>query len=339
MTYIGSRKNTEKQISNVLNFNIPQENLHQAYSKLLKYLKSNKGYELNIANALWLQKDYQFLPEFLNIINKNYKGGLNLVDFKNEPEVVRNKINNWIYKETKSKINNILNQGDITEITRLVLANAIYFKGKWKYEFDEDDTKERDFFLINGKTIKVNMMFKAKIFKYFENNKLQLLDLPYNDEKASMIIVLPKNNSNFNEVENLIDEKNLENWINNSNFEHVMVYIPRFKFSLKLELNTILSNMGIKDAFDEFKADFSGINGNNDLRIDKVIHKGFVEVNEKGTEATAATVIVMGLKSAIEPEYKLFLANHPFIFIIRDNITGCILFIGRVMNPNDEGEI
>jgi len=334
MTYTGARGNTEKQMAKVLHFTLPQEHLYSTYSKLIENLKSNKDYELHIANALWLQKDYKYLPEFLNIMERYYKGRFNEVDYRTNPENARLKINNWVSKETKGKIKDILNPGDITTLTRLVLTNAIYFKGKWISEFNKQFTKDEDFYLINEKIIKVKMMFQENKFNYFENGKLQLLELPYKGDKISMVIILPKNLQKLESIENTINEKKLQEWIKNAVNTKVKTYIPRFKFTQRYDLSTILKSIGMKDAFDGAKADFSGIDGRKDLYISKVIHKAFVEVNEEGTEASAATGVIME-RTCIERTVT-FKANHPFIFLIRDKNTGCILFMGKIINPNEE---
>ncbi|ACD67019.1 MAG TPA: serpin family protein [Sulfurihydrogenibium sp.] len=334
MTYAGARGNTEKQMANVLNFTLPQDRLHPAYSKLIENLKSNKDYELNIANALWLQKDYKYLQEFLNTMEKYYKGGFNEADYITNPEGARIKINDWVSRETKEKIKDILNPKDITSLTRLVLTNAIYFKGKWQTEFNKMATRDEDFYLINGQKTKVKMMYQKNTFNYYENDDLQLLEISYKGNKISMVIILPKVGK-FKTVENMMDEKKLQEWLKNATETKVEAYIPRFKFTQRFDLSKNLSDMGMKDAFDEVEADFSGINGEkNDLYISKVIHKAFVEVNEEGTEAAAATAVVLDTKALIEEP--VFKADHPFIFLIRDKETGSILFMGRVMDPNKE---
>jgi serpin B len=337
MTYAGARGNTEKQMANVLNFTLPQDRLHPAYSKLIENLKSNKDYELSIANALWLQKDYKCLQAFLNIMEKYYKGGFNEVDYKTNPEGARIKINDWVSRETKEKIKDILNPGDISNLTRLVLTNAIYFKGKWQTEFDKNLTNDEDFYLINGQKTKVKMMFQKNTFNYYENDDLQLLEIPYKGNKISMVIILPKVGK-FKTVENMMDEKKLQEWLKSATEKEVKAYIPRFKFTQRFDLSEDLSKMGMEDAFDENKADFSGINGRkNDLYISKVIHKAFVDVNEEGTEAAAATAVIIFTKSApIIEKPVIFKADHPFIFLVRDKEASSILFMGRVMDPNKE---
>jgi serpin B len=336
MTYAGARGDTEKQMANVLNFTLPQDRLHSAYSKLIENLKSAKDYELSIANALWLQKDYKYLQEFLNTMEKYYKGGFNEVDYITNPEGARIKINDWVSKETKEKIKDILNPGDITSLTRLVLTNAIYFKGKWQTEFDKKSTKDEDFYLINGQKTKVKMMFQENRFNYYENDDLQLLEMPYKGDKVSMVIILPKAGK-FETVENMMDEKKLQEWTKSATKMEVKAYIPRFKFTQRFDLSEDLSKMGMKDAFSAGVADFSGINGKkNDLFISKVIHKAFVDVNEEGTEAAAATAVEMALKAAPIKKLAIFEADHPFIFLVRDKEAGSILFMGRVMDPNKE---
>ena len=345
MTYAGARGDTEKQMANVLNFTLPQDRLHSAYSKLIENLKSNKDYELSIANALWLQKDYKYLQEFLNIMEKYYNSDLKNVDFTKAPRESAKEINKWVFIHTKRKIEDIVNPDEIESNTKLILTNAIYFKGKWKYKFDKQNTEVRDFHLVNGTTKKVKMMsnYYSSLmeygfrFNYFQNDYLQLLEMPYNGDKISMIIVLPLDNSKLKDVENMIDEKKLEEWIKESRSRKVTVYLPKFKFSQGIDLKSFLENFGIKDMFN-INADFSGMTGKKDIYIDKAFHKSFVEVNEEGTEATAATFIGAIPVSSIpvKEEIVTFKADHPFIFLILDKETGSILFLGRVMDPDKE---
>jgi len=333
MTYAGARGDTEKQMANVLNFTLPQDRLDPAYSKLIENLKSNKDYELIIANALWLQKDYKFLQKFLNTMEKYYKGGFNEVDYAANPEGARIKINDWVSRETKEKIKDILKPEDITRLTRLVLTNAIYFKGKWQTEFDKKSTRDEDFYLINGQKTKVKMMYQKNTFNYYENDDLQLLEIPYKGNKISMVIILPKVGK-FKTVENMMDEKKLQEWLKNAMKTKVKAYIPRFKFTQRFNLSKNLYDMGMEDAFNPAAADFSGIDGERGLYISKVIHKAFVEVNEEGTEAAAATAVIIDTKALVLTEELVFKADHPFIFLIRDKETKSILFMGRVMDPN-----
>jgi len=264
------------------------------------------------------------------------------VDFTKAPRESAKEINKWVFIHTKGKIENIVNPDEIESNTKLILTNAIYFKGKWKYEFDKQNTEGRDFHLVNGTTKKVKMMSKYSSsmeygfrFNYFQNDYLQLLEMPYNGDKISMIIVLPLDNSKLKDVENMIDEKKLEEWIKESRSRKVTVYLPKFKFSQGIDLKSFLENFGIKDMFN-INADFSGMTGKKDIYIDKAFHKSFVEVNEEGTEATAVTVIDAKLASSIpvKEEIVTFNADHPFIFLIRDKVTGSILFMGRVMDPS-----
>ena len=218
-----------------------------------------------------------------------------------------------------------------------MITNAIYFKGKWLTEFDKTATRDEDFYLINGQKTKVKMMYQENRFNYYENNDLQLLEMPYKGDKVSMVIILPKTGK-FVTVENMIDEKKLQELINNTTKIKVKAYIPRFKFTQRFDLSEDLSKMGMEDAFSAGVADFSGINGRkNDLYISKVIHKAFVDVNEEGTEAAAATAV--GVTTLSIPRIEkpiIFKADHPFIFLVRDKEAGSILFMGRVMDPNKE---
>jgi serpin B len=334
MTYAGARNETEKQMAETLHFDLPREKLHQAFNKIVSNLdKDKKGYELNIANALWGQKGYRFLPEFLGLTNKYYGAGLKEVDFEGAAEDARQAINKWVEKETKDKIKDLIKKTDITPLTRLILTNAIYFKGDWVLQFDKSKTKNTPFILVKGDKIDVPVMQqkKAQDFKYQEIDSLQILELPYIGENLSMIILLPQRNDGINDLEKKLTIENLERWLSAMDKEKVDAYIPKFKMTCGFNLKEVLTAMGMKDAFIS-KADFSGMTGNRELCISEVIHKAFVDVNEEGTEAAAATAVVMRAKGIPPPPIE-FKADHPFIFLIRDMKTETILFMGRVMNP------
>ena len=333
MTYAGARGNTEKQMAKVLRFSLPQEELHPAFSSLIERLKvkpGKKAYKLHIANALWGQKDYHFLEEFKALIDRYYNGGFYNVDFAGNTEVARKRINTWVEQKTEEKIKNLIAKGDIDSLTRLVLTNAIYFKGKWASQFKKKNTKPMPFHVTSKKSVKVPMMFQEGQFPYFENENLQVLELPYAGDELSMIILLPAKKDGLAELEQHLTEKTLSQWLAHLCKREIKVYMPRFKLRTKYYLARDLAAMGMPDAFSN-RADFSGMTGHKELKISKVIHQAYVEVNEEGTEAAAATAVTMRLKAVML--HPIFRANHPFVFMIFHKKTGSILFVGKVVNP------
>jgi len=336
MTYAGAKDETEKQIAQTLCFpDIQKDKFHNVFGKIIKNLnkQSEKGvFELNVANALWGQRGLDFLPEFLNTVKTDYDANLEQVDFKTQAEEVRKTINSWVENKTKDKIKELLKQGMIDSMTRLVLTNAIYFKGKWGSQFKPGQTQDSQFTLLSNDKTNVPMMSQKRDFNYMENDNMQALEMPYENNDLSMVIFLPKKIDGINELEKQLTVENLKNWLSNLHKKEVQVFFPRFKMTSEFSLADILSQMGMKDAFSE-KADFSGMTGNRDLFISAVVHKAYVDVNEEGTEAAAATGVTMKVTSVAAP-MPVFRADHPFIFLIRDNHTGSILFLGRVSNPS-----
>ncbi len=330
MTYAGARGNTEKQMAKVLHFSLPQEELHLAFSSLIERLEvkpGKKAYKVHIANALWGQKDYHFLEKFKALIDRYYNGGFYNVDFAGNTEVARKRINTWIEQKTEEKIKNLIARGDIDSLTRLVLTNAIYFKGKWASQFKKKNTKSMPFHVTSKKSVKIPMMFQEGQFPYFENGNLQVLELLYAGDELSMIILLPAKKDGLAELEQHLTEKTLSQWLVHLHKREIKVYMPRFKLKTKYYLARNLAAMGMSDAFFN-RADFSGMTGNKELKISRVIHQAYVEVNEEGTEAAAATAVTMRLKAIMR--HPVFRADHPFIFLIIHKKTGSILFMGRV---------
>jgi serpin B len=312
-----------------------QERFHSAFGAIIRDLnaKGEKGnYELSVANALWGQKGYGFLAEFLELIEAKYEGKLNEVDFIAATEAARQTINAWVEKETKDKIKNLIQKGVLDELTRLVLTNAIYFKGNWARQFEEDKTKEAPFSLISGEKVNVPMMNQTAEFNYMETEDFQGLELPYVDDELSMIILLPRKVDELSSFEKMMSVENLSDWLGKLSKRKVIVSVPKFRMTSQFSLADVLKQMGMKDAFSG-KADFSGMSGKRDLFISAVVHKAYVDVNEEGTEAAAATGVTMRLTSVGPKEIPVFRADHPFLFLIRDNHSGSILFIGRAMNP------
>lgn len=342
MTYEGARGETAEEMRAV--FHLPQDAAIRRESFLKidqKINKKDKKYKLNIANALWAQKDYKFLDDYFGLVEKYYGGKVTNLDFANETEKSRFTINSWIEGQTNNKIKNLIPQGVLQPITRLVLTNAIYFKGSWFKPFDKKGTKEEDFRISPTNKIKTQIMHltgEEANFNYGETDSLQILELPYEGNDLSMLILLPKEDD-LKAIEESLNSEKLSKWKNLLKNEEVNVYLPKFKFETKYFMANDLVNLGMPTAFTpgiDFggKADFSGMTGNKQLNIDAVIHQAFVDVNEEGTEAAAATAVLMETLGISMPKpIKMFKADHPFIFIIQDRETGNILFVGRVSDP------
>jgi len=335
MTYEGAKGQTAEEMQSVLHIpedaSIRRPNFARIYNKINK---KDKKYKLSTANALWAQKDYSFLKEYTDNVEQYYGGKLTNLDFTRESEKSRQIINKWVEDQTNNKIKDLIPKGVLNAYTRLVLTNAIYFKGTWVKQFDEKDTKEDDFRMNSGNTVKVSMMRligDGVKFNYAETDEIQILEMPYHGEDVSMLIILPGENDLAN-IEKSISLEKLSKWKNMLNEQRVDVFIPKFKFETKYFMAKALSDLGMPTAFSP-AADFSGMDGTKDLLIQNVIHQAFVEVNEEGTEAAAATGVVMGITS-VGPRIPIFRADHPFIFIIQEIETGNILFLGRVGDPS-----
>jgi serpin B len=331
MTYSGARGETEKQMARVLHFSLPQQQLHPAFSEILSGLKGTKDYEMAVANRLWGQKNYKFSDDFLKTTKMYYQGGFQDVDFVSDPESSCKTINAWVEEKTRQKIKDLLQTKDITSLTRLVLTNAIYFKGSWVARFNQKNTADAPFLLEDGKTIKTPMMSQTGKFNCLEEGSFDMLELPYAGDRLSMLVMLPGKGSSLAKMEKLLTPENLRQWRSSMHEGKVTVALPRFKTTTRFVLNDQLVAMGMKDAFDEKKADFSGMTGRPNLYISKAIHKAFVDVNEEGTEAAAATAIVINTKNG--QRTIVFSADHPFLFMIFDKESESILFLGRLMNP------
>ena len=334
MTYEGARGKTAEEMQAVFHF--PKDDALRRNSFLEIYNginKGNKKYTLKTANALWAQKDFTFLDSYFSLVKQYYSGNVTNVDFVGQTEEARLTINKWVEKQTNNKIKDLIPQKALDSTTRLVLTNAIYFKGMWVKQFDKAKTLEKDFEISPGKTVKAMMMGltgEEAVFKYTEVEDLQVLELPYKGEELSMLILLPKKGST-DALEATLNAQKISELRKSLAKQRVDVYLPKFKFETKYFMKDTLKELGMPTAF-SMAADFSGMTGKTDLYIDKVIHQAFVEVNEEGTEAAAATAVVMALKSM--PTMKIeFNADHPFIFVIQERATGNILFLGRVSEP------
>ncbi|XP_039242474.1 serpin B6-like isoform X1 [Pipra filicauda] len=339
MILLGSKGNTEAQITKVLSLN-KAEDAHNGYQSLLSEINDpNTKYILRTANRLYGEKTFEFLPSFLESSQKSYHAGLEPTDFMNAWEDSRKQINGWVEERTEGKIQNLLAKGVLDSLTRLVLVNAIYFKGNWEKQFNKERTAERPFQINKNETKPVQMMFKTDIFNmtYIGDLQTKILELPYVGNELSMIILLPDaiqdGSTGLERLERELTYEKLIDWISPEMMKStkVRVSLPRFKLEEDYDLKPILSRMGMPDAFDLGKADFSGMSSGNELVLSEVVHKSFVEVNEEGTEAAAATAYrIVGGSPMIIPD---FTADHPFLFFIRHNKSSSILFCGRFCSP------
>ncbi len=339
MTFAGARGETSSEMAKTLHFTLPPDLLHPAMGALLGDLNAaHDGYQLRVADALWAQQGYTFLDDFLKLTKSDYGAGFNEVDFKGAAEVARLTINKWVEQKTENKISNLLRPGALHPDTRLVLTNAIYFKGDWQTPFKKSWTEDDDFHLSPAQSVKAPLMHRSDSFNYFNGGTFQALEIPYKSGELSMIVFLPNDISGLPALEQSLTASNMQQWLSQLQpVSKVILTMPRFKMTRQFELQQTLGAMGMPRAFDANAADFSGITGGRDLFISAVIHKAFVDVDEQGTEAAAATAVVMEMATARRepppPPPIIFRADHPFIFLIRDNRSGGILFMGRVTDP------
>ena len=355
MTYAGARGNTAAEMNATLHLGaLPTDPaLHKAFGALVADLNAagKRGkFKLAVANALWPQHDYEFLPAFMDLATKDYDAGLTPLDFKTKTEASRQTINGWVEQKTQDKIKELLKPGFLTPLTRLVLTNAIYFKGDWYSPFEKKWTKDAPFYLATPArasyakppTVTVSLMYREGGFGYADLKTAQLLQMPYKGNELSMVVLLPKDKSTeaMAALEKSLTTANLTKWVTAARWRKVRAHLPRFKVTSEFSLAGTLAAMGMKDAFAGGKANFSGMDGTSKLFISAVVHKAFVDVNESGTEAAAATAVGIRAMSAAPgpppPPPPIFRADRPFLFLIRENKTGSVLFIGRVTNPKKE---
>ena len=338
MAYVGARGETAQQMAKTLHFSGPQENLPAAFAELNKTLNAGAaagGYQLSIANRLWGQRGQDFVPAFLATVRDQFDAELAAVDFVQDSEGTRQLINTWVADKTQQKITNLIPAGSLTPLTRLVLTNAVYFKGDWAKPFSKPATQEANFHVTSDKTTRAPQMAQTTEFGYWAGDGLKLLELNYAKCDLSMVVILPETVDGLPELEAQLSAAKLDQWIKNLRPTKVQVFLPRFKATSEFSLKDVLAKLGMPLAFDPAGADFSGISSGEKFSISAVIHKAYVDVNEEGTEAAAATGVVMVARAAIRPQAPpVFRADHPFLFLIRDRQSGSILFLGRMQNPN-----
>ncbi|XP_045905562.1 leukocyte elastase inhibitor-like isoform X3 [Micropterus dolomieu] len=339
MVYLGAKGNTAAQMAQVLSFN-PGEDVHADFQTLNADINSpSASYILKLANRLYGEKTENFLPLFLEATEKYYQADLKAVNFTGAPEACRAEINSWVQQQTENKIKDLLKPGTVSSMTRLALVNAIYFKGNWMSRFKKGNTKKMPFKVNKNESKPVRMMYQKKKlpYNYVPELRLQILELPYVKEELSMFILLPEESADGSDplltLENELTLDRLDNWTNRDNMDvhsEVLVHLPKFKLEEDYELNEPLAKLGMTDVFCGPMADLSGMNGERGLFLSTVAHKAFVEVNEEGTEAAAATA---GMVANCMLREEHFTADHPFLFFIRHNKTKSILFLGRFSSP------
>jgi len=336
MTFAGARTTTEQAMADVLHFTLGQQGLHPAFNKLDLELidreanpgpDADDGFKLRIANSIWGQVGFPFESEFLDVLALNYGAGLNLLDFSADPEACRQTINEWVEDRTAGKIEDLLPKMSITTLTRLVLTNALYFKAAWNAPFEEKSTAEGDFQLLEGGTVTTDMMHQVEDLPYGSGDGWEAASLPYDGEQLDMVLIVP---ADFETYEAGLTAEGLEAVLGSLSEHSLTLALPKFSFKSGFSLAQTLEDMGMGIAMSD-AADFSGIADAPGLKITDVFHKTFIAVNEAGTEAAAATAVVVGYDSA--PPAATLTVDRPFLFLIRDIPTGTILFVGRVLDP------
>ncbi|XP_006007369.1 leukocyte elastase inhibitor B isoform X2 [Latimeria chalumnae] len=341
MVYLGAKGSTADQMEKVLHFDKAGE-IHPSIQSLNTEINKPGECLLKLANRVYTEKTYNFLPEFLNSAAKFYKADLPAVDFQNAADEARKQINQWVEAQTEGKIQNLLTEGTVTSLTRMVLVNAIYFKGSWAHKFNDRATKEMPFRLNKSESNSVQMMYQEKKlnFNYVDEMKLKVLELPYVGKELSMIILLPDDinddSTGLQQLEKNITFESIQKWTLPGRMRNVkvQVHLPKFKLEDMYDLKSSLTRLGMLDVFNGDRADLSGMTEKPELHLSKVIHKSFVEVNEEGTEAAAATGAIMMLRCSRMPDdIVYFTADHPFLFFIRHNSSNSVLFFGRYCSP------
>jgi len=339
MTFAGARGNTEVEMAAVLQYRLGQQRLHSHLGGLTKAIfgSEHPSYEIEIANRIWGQVGYEFRPEFLELLRTEYGADIEQLDFINRAVAASQHINRWVENQTAGKITDLVSPDLLTTMTQLLLTNAVYFKGDWTTKFDKAATKVDSFQPGAAEKVQVQMMHQQTPFPYAEVGGVQLIVLPYGNRDLSMVVLLPTQPSGITDLESALSSESLNRWLTSLVQQEVKVYLPRFRLTEQLGLADVLRSMGMTSAFSDTEADFSGMSDQKPgLYIFDVIHKAYLEVNEDGTEATAASAVVTGYvgggfhASSVPP---VFRADHPFMFAILHNVSGSILFMGRVMNP------
>ncbi len=340
MAYAGARNQTAAEMRQALHFTLPETSLNPAFNALQQALaereksKTNAkdtNFRLNVVNALWGQKDYTFLSAYLDLLSQNYGAGMRLIDFKADPEAARQVINQWVAQQTADKIKDLIPPSALDQATTLVLTNAIYFNAEWLYQFNPGSTAPAPFHLLDGSQVSVPTMHISEQFGYYQGDGFTMLELPYIGSQVSMILVVP-DQGKFSQIEQGLSAGQWDTAVKGLKHAQVNLALPKFTFTSQFSLTDALSRSGMPVAFQPSQADFSGMDGSKNLYISDVVHKAFISLDENGTEAAAATAVVVGVTSMPAEPVNLTI-DRPFLFAIQDKPTGEMLFLGRVVNP------
>jgi serpin B len=340
MTYAGTRGETEAQIRQALHFNLAAAKLHPAFNALQLELAKREqdktdpkqtNFRLSVVNALWGQTGYKFMPDYLDLLALNYGAGIRLLDYKADPEAARKVINDWVAGQTADKIKDLIPSGAIDRATALVLTNAIYFNAPWMYPFAKEQTQPGPFTLLDGSKIEVPLMNITKNFPLYTGSGFSAVELPYAGGQVSMVLLVP-DAGKFASFEQGLNAAQWETIRKGLNYANIQLSLPKFSFTSEFTLNDPLIKLGMTDAFTPGKADLSGMDGTRSLYITKALHKAFVKLDEQGTEAAAATAVIVGL-TAMPAQPVTLKIDRPFLFLIQDKPSGEILFMGRVVRP------
>lgn len=336
MIYSGSGGKTMEEMSEVLYFPSPEllDPVESGMRESMQETDTMRGTDFRLANAIWAQENFSFLPAYLTRVGKYYDAPLSLMDFV-EPsnrEKSRIKINDWVEEKTNNRIQDLIQPGILDASTRMVLTNAIYFNGGWMFPFDKAATSSSLFHPSKQESIKTDFMHQARSYPYYEDEEIQAISLPYKNNRMALMVLLPKSIEGWRMISHVISYERINLVISGLETREVQLALPKFKSELIVNLRQELTSMGMGTAFSR-NADLSGMTGEKNLYIDEVIHKAFIEVSETGTEAAAATAAIIGLKSGLRDDPVRFFADHPFVYFLLDQQTGCIIFIGRFVKP------
>ncbi|MEM1034496.1 MAG: serpin family protein [Myxococcota bacterium] len=340
MTSAGARGETGAEMAEVMRFPAP-EKLHDDWARALKRWRTKReSYELAVANRLFGEKSYTFEPAFLRATVAHYGAPLDPRDFRTAPAAQRAFINDWVAKNTRQRIVDLLPPPAVQSDTRLVLVNALYLKADWASPFEDSATRPDDFFVAASTAVSTPMMRQTGSFRYVDADGVKLLEMPYKGGDLAMVVLLPDARDGLPALERKLDAAQLSSWMKGMKYERLALALPKFEIdpARAIDLTETLTSMGMERAFERQRADFTGIanppSAADRLYISSVFHKAFVAVDEAGTEAAAATAVVMSTRGGIAPAPPVrFTADHPFIFVIRDTGSDAILFVGRVSDP------
>jgi serpin B len=338
MAYAGAGGRTRSEIAQVLHVAGPEPELHRTFAALRRDLDARNatGWRVLLANRIWARHDYDFHPEFFELVTGHYQAEPAHVDFAQDTAGARRQINAWVREQTRGKIKDLVPDDVLSPSTRMVLSMAIYFASDWDHPFETGLTEQAAFYIAPGKKVQVPMMHQAGYFAYFRGDGFQALALPYQRDRFSMVLLLPDEIDGLAELEAQLDADDLREWLAAMRHEHVDLFMPRFRLETRIDLREVLRSMGMQAAFDPKAAEFPRITSSERLFISAALHKAYVDVDEQGTEAAAADVWADDSAGADDGEPPVFRADHPFLFLIRHNGTGAILFLGRLAVPVEQ---